>query len=229
MLKLPKSALGSTLEEHTEFPALEALADVSVNESVSEEIERAGPPLQTFLVSATPVAAGGKVLVLRDLTPVRRVERMRRDFVANVSHELRTPIAIIQAQSETLLEGALSDEVMAKQFLSSMQRQALRVTTLVNDLLDLAQIEAVSDEREDVSGSQRRAERLTGSLKSTPARPAPGIDPSADEVAFVNPGALEQVLVNLLENAIKYTNPGTAIVLKGWRAESEAAAARGLG
>ena len=66
MLKLPKSALGSTLEEHTEFPALEALADVSVNESVSEEIERAGPPLQTFLVSATPVAAGGKVLVLRD-------------------------------------------------------------------------------------------------------------------------------------------------------------------
>lgn len=223
MLKLPKSALGSTLEEHTEFPALEALADVSVNESVSEEIERAGPPLQTFLISATPVAAGGKVLVLRDLTPVRRVERMRRDFVANVSHELRTPIAIIQAQSETLLEGALSDEVMAKQFLSSMQRQALRVTTLVNDLLDLAQIEAGQREleREDVSvvaAARRAADGLAEKARQRDLRLE--IDPSADEVAFVNPGALEQVLVNLLENAIKYTNPGTAIVLKG-RAESK--------
>ena len=134
----------------------EALADVSVNESVSRRLSVSRRCRPSW--SATPVAAGGKVLVLRDLTPVRRVERMRRDFVANVSHELRTPIAIIQAQSETLLEGALSDEVMAKQFLSSMQRQALRVTTLVNDLLDLAQIEAGQRSRAgDTLWSQRRS------------------------------------------------------------------------
>ena len=63
---------GGTIEEHADFPALEALADVSSTESLTEEIERMGPPLQTFLVSSAPVAAGGKVLVLRDLTPVRR-------------------------------------------------------------------------------------------------------------------------------------------------------------
>ena len=217
MLKLPKSALGGTIEEHANFPALEALADVSSTESLTEEIERMGPPLQTFLVSAAPVAAGGKVLVLRDLTPVRRVERMRRDFVANVSHELRTPVAIILAQSENLLDGALDDQEMAQKFLSSMHRQAERVTSLINDLLDLARIEAGQREleREDVSiaaAARRAADGLASKAKKRDLRLE--IDVPSGQTAFVNASALEQVLVNLLENAIKYTNEGTAIVLK---------------
>jgi len=222
MLGLSKSALGSPIEDQVDLPSLEALIQVEGEESVTEELELAGPPTQYVLVSVTPVSLGGKVLVLRDLTPFRRLEKMRRDFVANVSHELRTPVAIIQAQAETLLDGALEDQEMATSFLGSMHRQAERVGVLVTDLLDLARIEAGQREldRQDVSivsAARRAADGLKSEAKVRDLELR--VEVEQDRIASVNQGAFEQVLVNLLENAIKYTNPGTCIVLKA-RSES---------
>ena len=217
MLGLSKSALGSPIEDQVNLPSLEALIQVDGKESVTEELELAGPPTQYILVSVTPVSLGGKVLVLRDLTPFRRFEKMRRDFVANVSHELRTPVAIIQAQAETLLDGALEDHEVATNFLGSMHRQAERVGALVTDLLDLARIEAGQREldREDVSIISAALRAVDGLKSEAKARDLElRIEVTRDRIASVNQGAFEQVLVNLLENAIKYTNPGTAIVLK---------------
>src|SRR5207248_5837607 len=87
----------------------------------------------------------GAVLVFHDLTAVRRVERMRRDFVANASHELRTPLASMRVMVETLLTGAREDPEVAQRFLQILDRELRRMTLLVNDLLELSRLDARSE------------------------------------------------------------------------------------
>jgi len=159
---------------------------------------------------ASPLETGGVVMVLHDYTKVRRLERVRKDFVANVSHELRTPVAIVQASAEALEEGALEDPEYAADFIGAISRNAARLAMLIDDLLKISQMEEgrLALEREPVYLSEL-VEQVLGVL-----RPRLGaridtlsVDVGADHVVLADAGALEQVLVNLLENARKYTPP----------------------
>ncbi|MBF0570171.1 MAG: HAMP domain-containing protein, partial [Candidatus Omnitrophica bacterium] len=113
---------------------------------VSQEILIPAPEEKIFKLNAVAIIRDkkfeGAVLVFHDITEVRRLEKVRQDFVANVSHELRTPVASIKGYAETLLEGALDDKANAKEFVGIIQQNSDRLASLINDLLDLAKIES---------------------------------------------------------------------------------------
>jgi len=165
---------------------------------------------RTLLARLTPRDEDGEqVLVLSDITALRRLEAVRRDFVANVSHELRTPTTVIQANAETLLDGAMGEPELARGFLDGIYRNAQRLSLLVSDLLDLSQIES-GTYKLDMGWRAPRGvvERVVDTLadqiiqrrvKVKISAPA-GLEVLADE------RALEQVLMNLIENAVKYSD-----------------------
>jgi len=156
----------------------------------------------------------GSVTVLHDLTPLRHLENVRRDFVANVSHELRTPVASIRAMAETLLSGASQDPELGPRFLTRIVQHTERLTLLLDDLLELARIES----------GQRELHRQSLSIREAVAQAAEKLEPRTEaknhRVSFdiprdikisADPEGLQQVLINLLDNAIKYTPEGGQI------------------
>jgi two-component system phosphate regulon sensor histidine kinase PhoR len=151
------------------------------------------------------------LVLLRDVTDARMAESTRRDFVANASHELRTPVAAIAGAAETLLSGAMEDPAQARTFVEMIARNAERLARLTNDLLDLSRIESrqwpVKLEPVSVEVTARRAVEVC----AEPAR-RKQIDLRVeipDGIAVIaDARALEQVLVNLLDNAVKYTPEG---------------------
>ncbi len=153
----------------------------------------------------------GSIVVLNDLTQLRRLERVRQDFVANVSHELRTPITAVKAMTETLLSGAWQEQEMLLRYLRAIDQESDRLTNLVNDLLELAKLDSkVADNHEafDLTGLiEEVRERFVPVSGNTPNLQIhypdgnlPLIDASRDRI--------KQVLINLLDNAFKYTQPG---------------------
>jgi two-component system, OmpR family, phosphate regulon sensor histidine kinase PhoR len=225
LLGRQRAPLGQPMLDVLRVPSLvEIVEHAQRGETAHEEVVWHGSPRRTLLVTAAPQRSKGQcVLVLRDVTELRRLESMRRDFVANVSHELRTPVSIISANVETLLAGAFKDPVRAHEFLSAVQRNAERLTRLVSDLLDLSRIEAGQRE---LSLSLMTAEEPIGAvidLLETRAqeRGLSLVVEVEDDLEFAGEEhALEQVLVNLVDNAIKYTPSGGEIGLVA-RAEGE--------
>jgi two-component system phosphate regulon sensor histidine kinase PhoR len=151
---------------------------------------------------------------MHDVTDIRRLETVRRDFVANVSHELRTPVSIIRANSETLLDGAMSDPAYGPLLLEALHRNAERLSRLVDDLLDLARLEAdryqLESDEVSVQGAVRKAvDAVERAAQAKDIRVDIDLDPAlrvrADEKA------LDQILVNYLDNAVKYTLAGGTI------------------
>ena len=178
--------------------------------------------------SAVPIEGGGgwaALAVFHDLTEVRRLDSMRRDFISNVSHELRTPLAGIRAAAETLQEGALDDRPAAQEFLGHIQRETDRMTQLVEELLELSRIESGAAPfavepvdaallvQDTVRRFAQQAERAGLTLKSdAPAGPLP----------LVGDGErLERALGNLVANAIKFTPPGGEITLRAAAGDDE--------
>ena len=163
---------------------------------------------RVFLAHVQPLLRGEVLLLLREITEAKRAEAIRRDFVANASHELRTPVATIRGAAETLLDGALADPASARHFVDVIARHADRLSRLTQDLLDLSRIElgywTMSLERVELDPlvrgvldlHQDRAAQKTITLAS---EVPPGVAVRADA------RALEQVLVNLVDNAVKYT------------------------
>jgi two-component system, OmpR family, phosphate regulon sensor histidine kinase PhoR len=173
---------------------------------------------------ATPLGQslpGNTLLVFQDLTRVRRLETVRRDFVSNVSHELRTPLASLKALTETLQEGALEDPPAAQRFLKRMDHEIDNMTQLVRELLELSRIESgkvpfnrqpvMPDRllRSAVERMQLQAERGNLQLILEMQEDLPAVFADADRI--------EQVLVNLLHNAIKFTPPGGEITAQVWQ------------
>ena len=168
-----------------------------------------------FNVIATPLSLQGNesvLLVLHDLTQMRRVETTRREFVANVSHELRTPLAAIRASAETLQDGALEEPEAARQFLGRIYHNAERMSALVQDLLDLSRLESgeVNLNLSPVDVRRTIAEVVENYEEQARAK---GVVFSAvigeDRVeATADEGRLQQVLSNLVENAVKFTPSG---------------------
>jgi two-component system phosphate regulon sensor histidine kinase PhoR len=187
-------------------------------EAHSEAVEM--PARRQFLqISAIPdrLILGGSLIFLQDLTRVRRLETVRRDFISNLSHELRTPLASIKALTETLNEGALEDPPAARRFLSRMETEVDALTQMTNELLELTKIESgqvpldlkpLAPHLLLVSASERmrlQAERAGLGLTLEIPEDLPRI--------MADFARLEQVLVNLVHNAVKFTPPGGQISL----------------
>ena len=200
-------------------PAREIVAAVRGGAAVEgREVDRDG---RVLLISGRPLPDGGAVLVLHDLTELRRLEAVRRDFVANVSHELKTPLTSISGYTETLLADPPPPPDVAHRFLEVIHANGRRMQRLVDDLLDLSRIEAGRWQPEpapvDVAAVARevwtalgdRAERSGVTLDAQP-------NPSAPLIADAE--AVRQILVNLLDNALRYTPPGGRISSRTERA-----------
>jgi two-component system phosphate regulon sensor histidine kinase PhoR len=155
----------------------------------------------------------GAVVVLNDVTRLRRLETMRRDFVANVSHELKTPITSIKGFVETLLDGAMQDSKESEHFLRIVQRQADRLHAIIEDLLNLSRIERDTEAGDIVLEPGSVKAVVAAALQSCEtAAHARGIhfetecDPNL--TVWINAPLLEQALVNLIDNAVKYSPAG---------------------
>lgn len=159
-------------------------------------------------------AVAGGVLVLRDVTELRRLERMRTEFVANVSHELRTPLTSIRGFVETLLDGAAEDKELRERFLSIIQDESSRLQRIIEDLLTLSRIEnkpAGSKEHKRFSFVQDAYAKIKPVIESYAQAKGLRIVVSVPpELPYVQMGEdlLSQVLLNLMENAVKYTASG---------------------
>ena len=196
-------------------------------EGLQNDISMGIVQMQNFSVTAAPVMAlettngapdadrakpSGAVVVLHDVTELRRLERVRQDFVANVSHEFKTPLTAIQGFAETLLSGALDDPTSNRRFLEIIRTHAVRLARLTNDLLKLARIEAGKLEVEFFPVGL--IELIEGCAETTLLKASrkqitleievpPGLPPVRGDA-----GLLRDVLQNLLDNAIQYTPEG---------------------
>jgi two-component system phosphate regulon sensor histidine kinase PhoR len=186
---------------------------------------------RSFAVTATPVnalepAANGAVIVLHDITELRRLERVRQDFVANVSHEFKTPLTAIQGFAETLLGGALEDQKNNRRFLEIIRDHASRLGRLTDDLLKLARIEAGKLEVQYQPVSV--AELVEGCAATTLFKASQrnialnlSYPPELPAVRGYA-GLLREVLQNLLDNAVQYTSPGGRVNLSAATRDHEA-------
>jgi two-component system phosphate regulon sensor histidine kinase PhoR len=171
---------------------------------------------RTFDVTAAPMPGGGAVAVLRDLTETERMEKTRRDFIANVSHELRTPLTSIQGYTETLLDSPLEDNHV-RDFLEIIRKNAARMSRLTEDLLTLARVESgeqrfdiqmvsVEELLQDAQESFQEMARSYG-VELGVENDAPSANVNADREA------IHQIFSNLIENALKYAAPGKKVIL----------------
>jgi two-component system phosphate regulon sensor histidine kinase PhoR len=172
-------------------------------------------PGRTFDVTAAPMPGGGAVAVLRDLTETERVEKTRRDFIANVSHELRTPLTSIQGYTETLLDSAPENN-HAREFLDIIRKSALRMSRLTEDLLTLARVES-GEQRFDIQPAAP-ADLLQEAVQSfREIARAQNVELKVEDSAAgqvgADPEAIHQVFSNLVDNALKYAASGGRIVL----------------
>ena len=168
----------------------------------------------------------GAVIVLNDVTDFRRLEHIRRDFVANVSHELKTPVTSIKGFVETLLDGAMKDPFDAERFLRIIAKQADRLHAIIEDLLSLSKIEQ-SEDSDDIAlqaGPLRAVlESALNTCQTIAEERNIEVTLACDSQlnAKINNLLFEQALVNLLDNAIKYSEPGRQVLVTAGEVEDE--------
>ena len=229
-----KNSLGRPLWEIIRNIRIQQLIDkcLSERQRVGGEMELRGTPSRTLAVSAAPLPGesssnnhtlSGAVIVIADVTELRRLESVRQEFVANASHELKTPLASIQACVETLLNGGAEDIGIRDRFLNLIDDSAQRLDSLVHDMLTLArsetqrqhlQLAPVPFDRVAItclSRQQQAAERKQITLlNDAPAEPV---------ILLADDEALEEIVDNLLGNAVKYTNTSGSVTLR-WKIEA---------
>lgn len=199
---------GDALVQSVRDPDLLACVDRALRlRTTGKARARAVVPGRIFEVSAAPMLGGSAVVVLHDVTEVDRVERTRRDFIANISHELRTPLTSISGYAETMLEQESEHSSQARDFLSIICRNAARMNRLTEDLLALARIESgeYKLKRKPIEADaliDEAAAVLTGSLMARDLRLEKG--KTVQALVMADSDAILQVMSNLLENAVKY-------------------------
>ena len=218
----PEAALGSTfsaLVRHHRLIEL-WLRCQRTQEEQQEAVETdhgKGTFLQVIITPQKTPSAPGYLVIVQDLTRIRRLETIRRDFISNVSHELRTPLASLSALVETLQDGALEDPTMAQRFLNHMERELTAMTQIVEELLELSRIESnrapffmqsTSPEtlmRTPAERMMPQAERAGLTLEVEYPESLPPVLADAERI--------QRVITNLLHNAIKFTPAGGCVTL----------------
>ena len=228
-LDVPPTSGSALVEVVRQTELLEAVRQVLGGEPrVQSEIVTGTLRQHYFAITVAAVRAGdttGAVVVLHDITELRRLERVRRDFVANVSHEFRTPLTAIQGFAETLLAGAIDDSVNRTRFLEIILEHSRRLARLTEDLLVLSKMDA---DRLELEVQQLRVSQLIESCLETAQRRAAEKDlrisvnlpQSLPDIAG-DRRRLAEVLQNLLDNAIQYTLPGGQITVSAEPKEGE--------
>jgi two-component system, OmpR family, phosphate regulon sensor histidine kinase PhoR len=199
------------------------------NEIVHGEVVVGSVRTRSFAVTSAPVRSNsvitGAVMVLHDISEIRRLERARRDFVANISHEFRTPLTAIQGFAETLLGGALEDSNHSRRFIEIIHEHALRLGRLTDDLLKLARIEAGQLNLE--------IQPVTVAAIIEPCMETTRVKAGLKDLALESECAsdlpellgdlrlLQEVLQNFLDNAVRYSSPGGRIVIRAAVKENE--------
>ncbi len=226
------AVLGHSALEAIRNRAFSEIVELVLREgrSVSRELEMLTPVERVFQVQAAPLTQQtetvGAVAVLHDVTALRRLEGLRREFVANVSHELKTPLTSIKGFVETLLDGAVDDPANNRRFLSIIAGHTTQLTQLIDDLLSLSQIES----RE--VGLRRESVPLRPVVEEVVLTLQPQIDrrrlsvqldlPAALPLLQADHDRLKQVLINLLDNAIKFNVDGGSITVRAAAGEDVA-------
>ncbi len=223
MLLLGGDAVGKLLIETVRHAQLDAMLETARADPDDQPVEIDLPGLKPrrMLVQVAPLSAGdeGLLFVFVDVTELRRLESLRRDFVANASHELRTPIAAVRSATETLQSGALEERIAAIRFVDIIDRNAQRLQSLVEDMLELSKLESkefkLKRERVELQRVvpivlalfRERAEKKGVHLSAELPLALPAIEGDAR--------ALEHVLSNLVDNAVKYCPRGARITVGG--------------
>lgn len=219
MLLVGTDAVGKLLIETVRHAQLSAMLERARAEHDDHPVEIEVPGLKPrrILVQVASLAGGdeGMLFVFVDVTELRRLESLRRDFVANASHELRTPIAAVRSATETLRTRALEDRAAATRFVDIIDRNAQRLQSLVEDMLELSKLEANEFKLKRDRVELQRVVPIVLALFRERAEKK-GVRLSADLPPTLAPiegdaRALEHVLSNLVDNAVKYCPPGSRI------------------
>ncbi len=215
--------LGRNLHEVLRNADLRRFASQALgsDESIEDDVVLHGDADKTLRIRGTALrdAAGrgvGAVIVLHDVTRANHLENIRKDFVANVSHELKTPIASIKGFVETLLDGAMAQPEDATRFLQIIAKQADRLGSIIEDLLSLAKIEQserAADLRVQETALREVVESALVDCHANAAARQIQIEIECDPAirAALNPPLMEQAVSNLLDNAVKYSEPGDQV------------------
>jgi len=201
--------------------------DVVLEEGVDGKFLHAqGTILQDFAHHGNAESRAGVLVVVHDVTRLRRLENVRRDFVANVSHELKTPITSVKGFVETLLDGAMNDPEDARRFLKIVAAQADRLNEIIEDLLTLSRLEGDTER----TGISLQPGRIRGVLQAAVAtcqlkaqEKHVEIELACDEQleTEINAALLEQAVVNLVDNAVKYSPEGKTVHVEAIRTSKE--------
>ena len=225
MLHMDASSIGRQYVEVIRHPDISAQLGTALrgDEADNRELALTRDPGRTFVARAAPVArsgGGGAVLVLHDITDLRRADQMRRDFVANVSHELRTPLTAIRGYVEALLDDR-SDPEDTERFLEIIARHSSRMERLVSDLLRLARLDARQEALDLAPCDMHQlfhtvVADVAQTMEAKRQRLTTAVDPDASRLS-ADPAKLHDVLRNLVENAVNYSPEEATIHLEATR------------
>lgn len=222
---------GQTLLEALRHHELKAVADRSLLEGrvTDFELTLSGAEPRVLQVNAASFrdrdrAHAGTILVFHDLTRIKQLENVRKEFVANVSHELRTPLSLIKGYVETLIDGAKDDPAIALRFLQTIEKHADRLSFLIEDLLTISQLESgqiVLNRQPLVLGEQ--IDQVIRDLHSRASERAITLsnEVPADLVVNADGDRFQQVLFNLVDNAVKYGRQGGTVRMGARRLDQE--------
>jgi len=226
----PELAVGRSLQEVVRKPELQRFITelLQSRTSIEADMTLLYQGEERFLQThGTPLRGSdgqtiGALIVIRDVTRLRRLENLRRDFVANVSHELRTPITAIKGAVETLLAGANENPEDSQRFLEIANRQSDRLNAIIEDLLSLSRLERDAESDEVARTHERLLPILESALQSCSSiAKSREVDVnlfcSEELVANVNSALLEQAVINLVDNAIKYSESRNFVTVESWQ------------
>lgn len=203
---------------HQIYESIRECQKEQIQKEISIDINRNKMFVHVIAKPLDEIYSNAVLLILQDFTRVNQLEKVRRDFVSNVSHELRTPIASIKALSDTLQEGALEDPPAARRFLQRMDIEIDNLTQLVQELLELSKIESgrISLKKSLINPFElvnNAVERMVVQAERSGLNLSYVISENITSI-FVDPDRISQVFVNLIHNAIKFTQPGGSIVIE---------------
>lgn len=214
-------SLAGVVRQHQLVELWRACRKSNESQAATLELPTRRQFIQGVAIPLKQVLSGNTLLVLQDLTHLRHLETVRRDFVSNISHELRTPLASLKALVETLLESALEDPPAARRFLARMESELDALALVVQELLELSRIESgsVALQLRPIQAGELLAEAAER-LRLQAERADLDLEVRVEEdlpAALADPGRVQQVVNNLLHNAIKFTPPGGRIILSATR------------